>query len=153
MRRISMAAIALLLFWTDFARANPGESETVGQFLVALPARSVIEVIDYCSENVPELKDDLLEERAGFIKKLSEAERPLLERLKDDPELNAPVQDSMRQEIAESQLRAMNIFKQQDPGVICRNSLENIRNATVDELRKVVEDNFQSVRGVAQVKN
>lgn len=153
MRRISATAAALLFALIGYASADTAEIETVGQFLVSMPARSLDPVIDYCSEKVPEIKNDLLKERAGFIDKLTEAGKPLREELKNDPEFNAPVQESMRQEIAKANSYALSIFKQQDPGITCRTGLANIQNATVEGLRKVVEDTYQKYRGAGQAKS
>ena len=153
MRRISITSTALLFALVGSASAETAETETVGQSLVSMPARTLAPIIDHCSENVPEIKNDLLKERAGFIDKLTEAGKLLMEKLKNDPEFNAPVQESMRQEIAKANSYALSIFKQQDPGITCRTGLENIQNATVDGLRKVVEDTYQKFRGAGQVKN
>jgi hypothetical protein len=76
--------------------------------------------------------------------------RTLLERLKSDPEFNAPVQASMREEMDKINSYALSIFEQQDPGVICRRALEKMQNASVDELRKVVEDTYQKYRDAGQ---
>lgn len=149
MRRASIFATALLLASAGFASAETAKTETVGQFLLSLPASSVAPVVEYCSESVPEISDDLLREMAGFIEKLTEAGKPLMEELKNDPGFNEPVQESFRQRIETTHLYAMNIFKQQDPGITCRTALENIENATVGDLQKVVEETYQKFRGSA----
>jgi hypothetical protein len=151
MRHITVAAAALLFALTGYASADTSEVETVGKFLLSMPARSMDSVIDHCSENVPEIKDDLLKERAGLIYKFTEAGKPLMEALKSDPEFNAPVQESMRQEMARADSYAFGIFKQQDPNVVCRRALTNIQNATVEELRKVVEDTYRKYRDAGKV--
>jgi vacuolar-type H+-ATPase subunit E/Vma4 len=107
-------------------------------------------VIEHCAENAPELKNDLLNERPAFIEKLTEAGRPLLEKLKGDPEFNAPVQASMREDMDKINSYGLSIFKQQDAGVVCRRALEKMQNATVDELRKGVEDTYQKYREAGQ---
>lgn len=148
-----VAAITLLLAFAGSAAVDAAENETVGQFLISMPVHSVDPVIDYCSESVPEIKDELLKERAGLIEKLTEAARPLMEKFKDDPEFNAPVQEAMRKGVAKAHSDALNIFKQRDPEVTCRTGLENMQNATVDSLCKVVEDTYQKFRNAGQVNS
>lgn len=153
MRRIFTAITILLLALADSVSADPVETETVGQFLISMPGRSVDPIIEYCSANVPEIKDDLLNERGAFIDKLTEAGKSLKEKLENDPEFNSPVQESMRQEIARANSYALSIFRQRDPDVACRTGLENMQNATVEDLRKVIEDTYQKFRGAGQAKN
>ncbi|MBL8263963.1 MAG: hypothetical protein JNM58_16235 [Xanthomonadaceae bacterium] len=149
--RFIMTAAALLFVLTGFASAETGETETVGQFLISIPARTVDPVIDYCSEKVPEIRNDLLEERAGLIDKLAEAGKPLMERLKNDPEFNAPVEESFRQKITDVHTHGLSILRQHDPdpNTTCRTILTNIQNANVDTLRKVIEDTYQKFRDTA----
>ncbi len=152
MHRTSIIATALLFAFFGIASADVAETETAGQFLLSIPARSIDPIIDHCSESVPEIKNDLLAERAGFIEKLNEAGKPLMEELKHDPEFNAPVQERLRQEIATANSYALNIFKQQDPVITCRVALQNIKNATAENLRKVVEDTYQKFRSSGQAE-
>jgi hypothetical protein len=147
MRRISAAALLFAL--TGSASAATGKTETVGQFLISTPVSLVDPVIDYCSEKVPEIRKDLLEERAGLIDKLNEAGKPLMDKLRNDPEFNAPIEESMRQNIAGAHARGLSILKQQDPNTTCRTILANIQNATVDGLREVIEDTYQKFRDAA----
>lgn len=151
MHYIHVAATTLLLAYAGSTGVHAAENETVGQFLISLPVHSVDPVIDYCSESVPEIKDELLKERAGLIDKLTEAARPLMVKFKDDHEFNAPVQEAMRQEVAKAHSDALNIFKGRDPEVTCRTALENMQNATVDGLRQVVEDTYRKFRNAGQV--
>lgn len=152
MRCTCAASAALLFALIGSPPVSAKEVETAGQFLLSIPARTLDPVIVHCAENVPELREDLLNERPGFFEKLTEAGRPLLERLKSDPEFNAPVQASMREEIDKINSYGLSIFRQQDPGIICRRALEKMQNATVDELRKVVEDTYQKYRDAGQVR-
>ncbi len=149
MRRTSIVATALIFASAGVASAQTAKTETVGQFLLSLPASSVGPVVDHCSESVPEIRDDLLKEMAGFIEKLTEAGKPLMEELKNDPDFNEPVQESFRQEIERTNSYALNIFKQQDPGITCRTALKNIENATVGDLQKMVEDTYRKLRSTA----
>ena len=151
--RCIFITVALLFAWLGSASAETVEIETVGQFLLSMPARSLDPIIDHCSENVPEIKNDLLNEKAGFIDKLTEAGKPLRDKLKDDPKFNAPVEESMRQEVANATSHALSILKQQDPDMTCRTILANIQGATADTLRKSVEDTYQKFRGAAQIKS
>jgi hypothetical protein len=150
MRFITTAA-ALLFVLTGSASAETGETETVGQFIISMSVRTVDPVIDYCSEKVPEMRNDLLEERAGLIDKLAEAGKPLMERFKNDPEFNAPVEESFRQKVVDVHTHALSILKQHDPdpNTTCRTILANIQNANVDILRKVIEDTYQKFRDAA----
>lgn len=136
------------------ASAEVAKPETVGMFLLSIPARSLLDpIIEHCSEHVPELKNDLLKERAAFIDKLTEAGKPLMAQLGNDPEFNAPVQEAMRDEIAKINSRALDMFKQQDPTITCRTGLTNIQNATVEGLRDVVEETYRRYRDAGQAKN
>lgn len=153
MCRISIAATALLFALAGSASADAVEIEIVGEFLLSMPARSLDLVIDHCSENVPEIKNDLLKERAGFIDKLTEAGKPLRDKLRNDPEFNAPLEESLRQQVVNATSHGLGILKQQNPDTTCRTILANIQSATVDALRKVVEDDYQNYLGAAQVTN
>ena len=151
--RCAYAVPAALLFaLTGSPPVGAEEVETVGHFLFSMPASTLDPAFAYCAEQVPEVKEELLKEKAGFIEKLTEAGRPLLERLSSDPEFNMPVPESMREEIAKANSQALSMFKQQDPGTTCRRALERIRNATVDELRKVVEDTYRNYRDAGQAR-
>lgn len=154
MRCMSTAAVALtMIALSGSALAGAAEVETFGQFLVSMPSRMTDPIIDHCAENVPEIRGDLLEERAVFVVKLAEAGKPLMERFKNDAEFNAPVEESIRQKVLDDASRAVDMLKQQDPNVTCRTVLGNIQGATVDALRKVSEDNYRYLLGVAGVKN
>lgn len=152
MHRVFVTATALVFALSGYASADTPEVETVGEFLLSVPARSVDPIIAHCSETVPGIKDELLKERAGFIHKLTEAAQPLTEVLKSDPAFNAPVQESMREEMARVDEYGLSTFKQEDPDVVCRTALANIRNATVDELRAVVLDTYRIYRGAGEAK-
>lgn len=151
--QVAVAATALLAALISSASAEAEESETVGRFLLSMPARSLDPIIEHCSESVPEIRDDLMEERAEFIDKLNDAARPLMARLKDDSEFNSPVEDVMRQRVLNFTISALGKFKQQDPNVTCRTVLANIEGATVDDLSKVVEDTYRDYLQVARSKN
>ena len=140
---------ALVLALTGTASADTGETETTGQFLMSIPMRSMDTVIDYCSENAPAIRNDLLGERAGFLEKFTEAMKPMMDRFKDDPEFNAPVEERMRQDIADINARGLSILKQQDADTACRRVLANIQNATADDIRKAAEDAYQKFREAA----
>lgn len=153
MHPVFLTVVIWPLAFIGSASDDTRQTDTVGKFLLSMPALSVGPVIDYCSESVPEIKDDLWRERAGFIEKLTEAEKSIVERLRDDPEFNAPVRESMRQAMAEVDANVLNIFQQQDADITCRTALMNIQNATVDELRKVLEDTYQKFRSAGQARN
>lgn len=153
MRCTHATAAALLLLSIGFASADAAQMETTGEFLLSIPARTVDPVIAHCSENVPELKDDLQKERASFIDKLTEAGRPLMEKLRNDPAFNAPVDEKLRQDMQNVNAHGLSMFKQQDPGPTCRRVLAKIQGATVEELRKAVEDTYQGYMDSAKAKN
>lgn len=153
MHPVFLTVVAWPLAFIGSAPDDTRQTDTVGSFLLSMPAFSVGPVIDYCSESVPEIKEDLWRQRAGFIEKLTEAEESVTQRLRNDPEFNAPVQESMRQEMAEVNANALNLFQQQDADITCRTALMNIQNATVDDLRKVLEDTYRTFRSAGQAGN
>lgn len=142
MRYISRVAAAILLALAGSGSAETNEEESIGLFLVSLPVRNLDSVIDFCGEKIPELKDDLLGVRTGFFGRLADAGKLVIETHKDDPEFNAPLEDSLREEITNSHVQGLTLLKQQDPRVICPNVLENMKHGTVDELRGVLEETF-----------
>lgn len=143
---------AFLFALAGTASAETGESETAGRFLMSIPVRGMDPVIDYCSESVPEIRNDLLEEKSVFADKFTEAMKPLMDKFKDDPEFNAPVEERMRQGIADVNAHGLSIIKQQDADTTCRKILANIQSATVDGLRKVIEDTYQKFRAATPVQ-
>lgn len=152
MRCAHATAAALLLVSTGLASSDAAQIETTGEFLLSIPARTVDPVIAHCSESVPELKDDLENERASFIGKLTAAGKPLMEKLSNDPGFNAPVDEKLRQDMQNVNAHGLSMFKQQDPGPSCRRLLAKIQGATVEELRKVVEDTYQGYLDTAKAK-
>lgn len=152
MRCANAVPAALLLALTGPPSADAREVDPVGHFLFSTPASTLDPAFAYCAEHVPEVKDELLKEKAGFIEKLTEAGRPLLERLSSDPEFNMPVPESMREEIAKTNAQALSKFMQQDPELTCRRALDRMRNVTVEDLRRLVEDTYQTYRDAGQVR-
>ncbi|UOV04879.1 hypothetical protein MUU75_17660 [Pseudoxanthomonas mexicana] len=148
----SLAVFTGSLHAQDFQRLDE-EPETVGRYLLSMPARTLDPIIEHCSQKLPELREALLKERAGFIVKLGEASKPILMQLKDDPEFNAPVQDEMRQRVQTFNEDALGKFKQYDPAVTCPTGLANIQGATIDSLSQVVQDTYRSYLQVIRDKN
>lgn len=145
-------AIALLLALTSPASAEDRESETLGHFLLSMPARTLDPIIEHCSQKLPELTEPLMKERAGFVVKLSEANKPLMEQLNDDPEFNAPVQEAIRQRVQTFNDGALGKFKQYDPADVCPTVLENIQGATIEKLAQVVQDTYRAYLPVVREK-
>ena len=141
----SFAIFAGSLHAQDLQKLD-GEPETIGRYLLSMPARTLDPIIEHCSQKRLELRAALMKERAGFFVKLGEANKPLMTQLNDDPEFNAPIEESMRQNIADAHARGLSTLKQQDPNTTCRMILANIQNATVDGLREVIEDTYQKFR-------
>jgi len=152
MRCTHATAAALLLVSAGLAPADAAQTETTGEFLLSIPALTVDPVIAHCAENVPELKDELQIERANFIAKLTEAGRPLMEKLSNDPAFTAPVDEKLRQDMLNVNAHGLSMFKQQDPGPTCRRVLAKIQGATVEELRKAVEGTYQGYLDTAKAK-
>ena len=130
-----------------------GEPETVGRYLLSMPARTLDPIIEHCSQKLPELRESLMKERAGFVVKLSEANKPLMEQLNDDPEFNAPMQEAIQQRVQTFNDDALGKFKQYDPAVVCPTVLENIQGATIDKLAQVVQDTYRAYLPVVREKN
>ena len=130
-----------------------GETETVGRYLLSMPARTLDPIIEHCSQKRLELRAALMKERAGFFVKLGEANKPLMTQLNDDPEFNAPVQEAIRQRVQTFNEGALGKFKQYDPAVVCPTVLENIQGATIDKLTQVVQDTYQAYLPVVREKN
>jgi hypothetical protein len=146
MSYVCAAFAPLLLAIALSGSAQTNGNETVGRFLVSLPLRHMDPVIDYCGENDPEMKSDLLKERAGFFERMTAAGISLEERHKNDPEFNAPADEWFRREVTEAHLHGLTLLKQQDPDVICPNILANMRDGTVDEIRNVLGDTYEKYR-------
>ncbi|MBD9436437.1 hypothetical protein IB223_10080 [Pseudoxanthomonas sp. PXM03] len=130
-----------------------GEPETVGRYLLSMPARTLDPIIEHCSHKLPELRESLMKERAGFVVKLSEANKPLMEQLNDDPEFNTPMQEAIQQRVQTFNDGALGKFKQFDPAVVCPTVLENIQGATIDKLTQVVQDTYRAYLPVVREKN
>lgn len=148
----SLAVFAGSLHAQDLQKLD-GEPETVGRYLLSMPARTLDPIIEHCSQKLPELREALMKERAEFVVKLSEANKPLVAQLNDDPEFNAPVQEAIRQRVETFNDGALGKFKQYEPGVVCPTVLENIQGATIDKLTQVVQDTYQAYLPVVREKN
>lgn len=148
----SFAIFAGSLHAQDLQKLD-GEPETIGRYLLSMPARTLDPIIEHCSQKRLELRAALMKERAGFFVKLGEANKPLMTQLNDDPEFNAPVQEAIRQRVQTFNEGALGKFKQYDPAVVCPTVLENIQGATIDKLTQVVQDTYQAYLPVVREKN
>jgi hypothetical protein len=62
-----VTATTLLVALIGAVSAEAERPETLGRFLLSMPARTLDPMIEHCSESVPGLREALMKERAEFV--------------------------------------------------------------------------------------
>lgn len=146
-RYIGTALCIGLLCLVSFPSAGSEEApESIGEFVLQMPALASRPLVNYCAAEHPELRDDLDGEYESFLRKLLEAARPFTEGLSSEQGFAAPVPPGMRAQVKKIGEAMLARVKNGDSGTQCKMILARMRNSTVEQLAAQIMQAYGSYR-------
>ena len=146
-RHISIVLCIGLFCGASFAFASDEKApETIGEFVLQTPALTSRPLVNYCVLAQPGLSDALNGEYESFIRKITEAGKPLAERLSSDQNFASPVSPEMRAQVERVGEAMLAQVKKGDSSTYCNNIIQRMRDATVEQLRAQINQAYDGYR-------
>ncbi len=119
---------------------------SLGEFIVQMPALTTRPLMDYCTSEQPELREELEGKYKNFLEKLLEAGRPLSESFSSDPDFLSPVPEKLENQVKQVSEMMLAEVKRVDSNAYCNTIITRMSEATVGQLRVQINQSYEGYR-------